>query len=113
VAAKGTPCPAKNEPLEACLANLQAQLSAAATAGLPLGWGTVRDCTAKGARCNWLDRRGIFSQHGNSWEQVVLVLLGFLIMIIALVPGAQFWFGLLSKIGSIRSTGPKPAAGGS
>jgi hypothetical protein len=113
VAAKGTPCPATHETLEACLANLQAQLSAAATAGLPIGWGTVRDCTAEGARCNWLDQRGIFSRHGNSWEQVVLVLLGFLIMIIALVPGAQFWFGLLSKIGSLRSTGPKPATGGS
>jgi hypothetical protein len=40
----------------------------------------------------------------------VLVLLGFLIMIIALVPGAQFWFGLLSKLGTLRATGPKPAA---
>jgi hypothetical protein len=112
VAAQGTPCPAKNESLEACLANLQAQLSAAATAGLPIGWGTVRDCTVPGAKCNWWDQRGIFSRHGNSWEQVVLLLLGFLIMIIALVPGAQFWFGLLSKIGSLRSTGPKPANGG-
>ena len=113
VAAKGTDCPAKHETEEACLANLQAQLSAAATAGLPIGWGTVRDCTVPGAQCNWLDQRGIFSRHGNSWEQVVLVLIGFLIMIIGLVPGAQFWFGLLSKIGSLRTTGPKPAAGGS
>jgi hypothetical protein len=111
VAAKGTACPVQQNQ-EACLANLQAQLSAAATAGLPIGWGTVRDCTVKGAQCNWWDQRGIFSRHGNSWEQVVLVLLGFLIMIIALVPGAQFWFGLLSKIGSLRSTGPKPANGG-
>ena len=112
VAAKGTSCPATGSQ-QACLANLQAQLSAAATAGLPVGWGTVRDCTADGAHCNWLDRRGIFSRHGNSWEQVVLVLIGFLIMIIGLVPGAQFWFGLLSKIGSLRTTGPKPAPGGS
>jgi hypothetical protein len=43
----------------------------------------------------------------------VLVLIGFLIMIIALVPGAQTWFGLLSKLGSLRSAGPKPAAAGS
>ena len=112
VAAKGTSCPATDSQ-QACLANLQAQLSAAATAGLPIGWGTVRDCAADGAHCNWLDRRGIFSRHGSSWEQVVLALLGFLIMIIALVPGAQFWFGLLSRIGSLRTTGPKPAAGGS
>ena len=35
---------------------------------------------------------------------------GFLIMIIALVPGARFWFGLLSKLGALRAAGPKPAA---
>ena len=29
-------------------------------------------------------------------------------MIISLVPGAQFWFGLLTKLGSLRSTGPSP-----
>jgi hypothetical protein len=111
VAAKGT-CPAPKSQLE-CLANLQAQLSAAATAGLPIGWGTVRDCTEPNARCNWLDQRGIFSRHGNSGWQLVLVLAGFLIMIIALVPGARFWFGLLSKLGSLRATGPKPTTAGS
>ena len=63
-------------------------------------------------RCNWLDQRGIFSRHGNSGWQLVLVLIGFLIMIIAIVPGAQFWFGLLSKLGSLRTTGPKPATAG-
>jgi hypothetical protein len=111
VAAKGTACPAKQDQ-EGCLANLEAQLSAAATAGLPIGWGTVRACAVPKAKCNWWEQRGILSQHGNPWGQVALVLLGFLIMIIALVPGAQFWFGLLSKIGSLRSTGPKPANGG-
>jgi hypothetical protein len=110
VAARGTNCPASQNPQE-CLARLQAQLSAAAAAGLPIGWGTVRDCQAPGAQCNWMDQRGLFSRHGGSFWQFVLVLLGFLLMVIAIVPGAQFWFGLLSKIGSIRSTGPKPAAG--
>jgi hypothetical protein len=108
VAAKGADCPA-SQTRQDCLAALQAELSAAATAGLPIGWGTVRDCTA-GARCNWLDQRGIFSRHGNSGWQLVLVLVGFLIMIIALVPGARFWFGLLSKLGTLRAAGPKPAA---
>ena len=112
VAAKVTSCPA-TESQQECLANLQGQLSAAATAGLPIGWGTVRDCTQPGARCNWLDQRGIFSEHGNSGWQLVLVLIGFLTMIIALVPGAQFWFGLLSKIGTLRATGPKPGTAGS
>ena len=109
VAAKGANCPA-SQTRQDCLAALQAELSAAATAGLPIGWGTVRDCTAAGVRCNWLDQRGIFSRHGNSGWQLVLVLVGFLIMIIALVPGARFWFGLLSKLGTLRAAGPKPAA---
>jgi hypothetical protein len=39
----------------------------------------------------------------------VLVLIGFLITIIALTPGARFWYDLLGKLGSLRSTGPKPA----
>ena len=108
VAAKGANCPV-SATRQDCLAALQGELAAAATAGLPIGWGTVRDCTAAGARCNWLDQRGIFSRHGDSGWQLALVLLGFLIMIIALVPGAQFWFGLLSKLGTLRSTGPKPA----
>jgi hypothetical protein len=112
VAAKGGNCPA-GQNRQACLEDLQSQLSAAEAAGLPIGWGTVRDCTVPGARCNWLDQRGIFSRHGNSGWQSVLVLIGFLIMIIALVPGAQTWFGLLSKLGSLRSAGPKPAAAGS
>jgi hypothetical protein len=97
----------------ACLEKLQAQLSAAETAGLPIGWGTVRDCTLPGARCNWLDQRGVFSRHGDSGWQLVLVLIGFLIMVISLLPGAQFWFGLLSKLGTLRSTGPKPSPAGS
>src|SRR5215469_662958 len=111
VAARGTNCPAGQDPQD-CLAKLQAQLSAAAAAGLPVGWGTVRDCLAPGARCNWMDQRGLFSRHGHSFWQFVLVLAGFLIMIIAIVPGAQFWFGLLSRIGTLRAAGPKPAGAG-
>jgi hypothetical protein len=112
VAAKATFC-SHNENPQDCLANLDGQLSAAATAGLPIGWGTVRDCTEPNAGCNFLDQRGILSRHGGSGGQVVLVLIGFGFMIISLVPGAQFWFGLLSKLGSLRDTGPKPATSGS
>ena len=106
VAAKAT-CNGENN--QDCLANLEGQLSAAAAAGLPIGWGTVRDCTEPNAHCNWLDQRGIFSRHGNSGWQLVLLLIGFLIMIISIVPGAQFWFGLLTKLNTLRATGPKPA----
>jgi hypothetical protein len=106
VATKATSCSGQNP--QDCLANLEGQLSAAATAGLPIGWGTVRDCTVQGARCNWWDRRGLFSRHGGSAAQLLLILTGFLAMILSVVPGAQFWFGLLSKLGTLRSSGPKP-----
>jgi hypothetical protein len=106
VAAKATTCSGVSQD---CLADLEGQLSSAAAAGLPVGWGTVRACREPGARCNWMDQRGIFSPYGGSGWQLVLVLAGFIIMIISIVPGAQFWFGLLSKIGALRSTGPKPA----
>ena len=62
-----------------------------------------------GASCNWWQQRGILNPHGNSGWQLVLVIIGFLLTILALTPGAQFWFGLLVKLGAIRSTGPKPA----
>ena len=108
VAAKTTSCQGKTQ--QECLAGLQSQLSAAAQAGLPIGWGRVADCAAPTASCNWLDQRGIFSRHGGSPWQFVLVLVGFLITIIALTPGARFWFDLLGRLGSLRSTGPKPAS---
>src|SRR6266496_1835991 len=121
VAARSTSCPAPagtaaagtaaaGHAQETCLADIQARLSAAAQAGLPIGWGTVRDCVLPDAQCNWLDQRGILSRHGSSGWQLALVLIGFLITITSLVPGARFWFGLLAKLGSMRSTGPKPAA---
>jgi hypothetical protein len=109
VAAKATTCSGANTD---CLTNLEGQLSAAAAAGLPVGWGTVRACREPGAQCNWLDQRGIFSPYGSSGWQLVIVLVGFVIMIMSLVPGAQFWFGLLTKLGTLRDTGPKPAGAG-
>jgi hypothetical protein len=43
---------------------------------------------------------------------VILTLIGFLATIVALAPGAQFWFGLVVKLNSLRSTGPPPATSG-
>jgi hypothetical protein len=105
VAANTTNC-SRDE--QSCLSDLQARLSAASTAGLPIGWGTVRDCVPPDTQCNWLDERGIFSRHGSSAWELLLVLAGFLVSMIAMVPGAQFWFGLLTKVGSFRATGPRP-----
>ena len=109
VAAKATACTAK-EGTQQCLGDLQAQLSAATQAGLPIGWATAAVCAKPKTSCNWLDQRGIFSPSGGSGWETVLVLVGFLITIIALTPGARFWFDLLGKLGSLRSTGPKPAS---
>jgi hypothetical protein len=100
-----------SESQQNCLNSLEGQISAAAAAGLPVGWGTVRDCTEPKAQCGWWDQRGLWSRHGGSGWQLVLVLVGFLIMVFSILPGAQFWFGLLSKLGTLRATGPKPASG--
>jgi hypothetical protein len=108
VAAKSTTCPPGRSEQD-CLAELQSQLSAVGQIGLPIGWGTVPDCAAPEARCNWFDQRGITSRHSNPAWQLVMVILGFLIMIVTLTPGARFWFDLLGTLGTIRSTGPKPA----
>jgi hypothetical protein len=107
VAARTTTC--QNENPQDCLSGLQRQLSSAAQAGLPIGWATVPDCIAPKTPCNWLDQRGIFSRHGGSGWQFVLVLLGFLMTMTALTPGARFWFDILGKLGTLRATGPKPA----
>lgn len=107
VAAQSTACPAGADQLT-CLTSLQAQLSQAAGAGVPIGWETVADCASATSGCNWWDRRGIFDHHGDSGWRVALLIVGFLITITALVPGARFWFDLLGKLGSLRTTGPKP-----
>ena len=105
VAAHNSTCQAGNQQ---CLATLQADLVAATQAGLPIGWPTVSACLVKGASCNWWQQRGILNPKGSSGWQLVLAIIGFLLTILALTPGAQFWFGLLVKLGAIRSTGPKP-----
>ena len=106
-AAKTTSCQNMSE--QECMAELQSQLSVVAQVGLPIGWGTVPDCATAGTTCNWLDQRGIFSRHGGSGLQLVMIILGFLITIVPLAPGARFWFDLLGALGTIRATGPKPA----
>jgi hypothetical protein len=117
LASKGNPCPSTPKPdqqtlqdQQNCLESLESEVSAAAQAGLPLGWTTVPACAVKGADCGWLAQRGITNPQGGSPWQVILVLIGFLITIAALTPGAQFWFGLLVKLNSLRSSGPPPAA---
>jgi hypothetical protein len=109
VATHNRGCPA-NETEANCLSQLETEVSNAAQAGLPLGWGTVPACAEQDVHCGWLAQRGITNPKGGSAWQILLVLLGFLVTIVALTPGAQFWFGLLVKLNSLRSSGPPPAA---
>jgi hypothetical protein len=112
LAAQGNPCPATDQNQQKCLEGLESRVSAAAQAGLPLGWATVPACARPGVQCDWWARRGITNHDGGSAWQVILVLIGFVITIAALTPGAQFWFGLVVKLNSLRSTGPPPATSG-
>jgi len=42
-----------------------------------------------------------------------IMIIGFLATIVALAPGAQFWFGLVVKLNSLRASGPPPASSAS
>jgi len=93
-----------------CLADLRREIDGVREAGLPLGWGTVADCT-EGADCGWLAQHGLANPTGKAGQDVgfiLLVLVGWGLMIVALLPGARFWFDVLARLGSLRSTGPKP-----
>jgi len=81
--------------------------------GLPLGWDEVAQCQAKGSSCSWLQRYGLTSTSRGVVDRVVsslLLVLGWALTAFALTPGARFWFDVLNKLGTLRSTGPKPAS---
>jgi hypothetical protein len=95
----------------ACLADLEAKINQFSSFGLPVGWGDLPPCATR--PCSWLERHGLISISQSSgldnvWA-FLLVLLGWALTVGALTPGARFWFDLLSKLGSLRSTGPKPS----
>lgn len=96
VAAKVASCPGSE--VTECLQQLRRKLSPALQPVLPIGWSTVQDCSGPSADCNFLDQHAVFSPQGGSLVEAVLFLIGFLLTILALLPGARFWFGLLSKL---------------
>ncbi|HEX7269304.1 MAG TPA: hypothetical protein VF256_18035 [Streptosporangiaceae bacterium] len=94
----------------ACLADLQAKIGLLRLGGLPVGWAGVPACAQRS--CSWLDRRGLTNPGKNGIDSVgaiLLALLGWGLMVAALIPGARFWFDLLSRLGTLRSTGPRPS----
>ena len=95
-----------------CLADARKQIGGLRSSGLPIGWAEVAECKAPGAHCGLAARLGLADPSGGASSDarfLLIVLLGWLITALALLPGARFWFNLLSRIGSMRSSGPKPA----
>jgi hypothetical protein len=105
-----------------CLAQVRGQIANLRGTGLPLGWGTVPACagppgpTGPGAvSCDWLERLGFTDPARGTAADLGLatsVLFGFVLTVATLIPGSRFWFDLLSQLGTLRSTGPRPPSPG-
>ena len=101
-----------------CVNEVRSQLATLHGAGLPLGWGTVPACasteTSESGACNFWQRYGLADPVHKSLSAnlsfVLALVLGWGLIIGALLLGGRFWFDLLSKLGSLRSSGPKPTA---
>lgn len=94
-----------------CLTDLREEIQKVRASGLPIGWGRVAACAMPDDSCSWLERRGLTDPDqgtGQDIQTLLLVLAGWILMVLATVPGARFWFDALSRLGSLRSTGPKP-----
>ena len=114
IATQATDCQDQTgDALATCLQDLEQQLQNAHEAGLPLGWGVIERCQDTNACASIPERYGLLAP-GKGWVDwhPLLILLGWLITILAFVPGSRFWFDLLGKAGSLRSTGPKPTTTG-
>ena len=95
----------------ACLKKIEDQIAEAKTLGLPLGWTPISRCVTPDDCSAW-DAYGLADPDHNGAADIfffLTVLLGYALMVVSVVPGARFWFDLLGRLGSLRSTGPKPA----
>jgi hypothetical protein len=102
----------QNKEPATCLNDVRAEIRDVRASGLPIGWGVVEECAAP-TTCNWLQRHGLSAPEagfGQDLQALLLVLVGWALMVVATLPGARFWFDALSRLGSLRSTGPKPAS---
>jgi hypothetical protein len=108
-AAQASNC-SSDEGAAACLQKIEQQVTKAQALGLPLGWTPTSRC-ATTENCSFWDAYGLADPDHNGAADVIFfltVLAGYLLMVLSLVPGARFWFDLLGRLGSLRSTGPKP-----
>jgi hypothetical protein len=95
-----------------CVADLRGEVAKFTGDGLPLGWGTVAACAGSSV-CNWGQAKGLLdptagADFGSDSGFLLGALAGWALMVITLLPGARFWFDALSRLGSLRSSGPKP-----
>jgi hypothetical protein len=110
-AAQASNC-STGEGAASCLQKIEQQVTKARALGLPVGWQRVSQCTTGARECTWAEAYGLGDpdrDHGATDVLFLLTaLLGYVLMVLSLVPGARFWFDLLGRLGSLRSTGPKP-----
>jgi hypothetical protein len=95
-----------------CLRAIRTQIDSMQGAGLPMGWRPVAECVPHD-KCSWMARYGLADPTRSGRFDILfflLVVVGWTAMVLALVPGARFWFDALARLGTLRSTGPKPAA---
>jgi hypothetical protein len=95
-----------------CINDVRTEVAKDRTLGLPLGWQPVARCAAI-SDCSFAESYGVGDPDRNGLSDVVFlltVLAGYVLMTASLIPGARFWFDLLSRLGSLRSSGPKPKA---
>jgi hypothetical protein len=95
-----------------CLDKVRAAVQPLAAAGLPIGWTAVPDC-AGSTHCSWWARYGITtptrSSTGHNLLHVLVALLGYVLMALAVLPGARFWYSALDRLNVFRSSGARPA----
>jgi hypothetical protein len=95
-----------------CLREVRGEIEQLRTVGLPLGWPADPVCETAGGSCSFFERFGLADRAANGLADaryLLVLLVGYTLMVLALVPGARFWFDLLGRLGSLRSSGPKPA----
>lgn len=84
-----------------------AEIAQLDVAGLPMGFTPGCDLFGRDALRCWTGPRTAGA--GIGLADVGLKLLGFGLTGVAVSFGAPFWFDALSRLGSLRTTGPKPA----
>jgi hypothetical protein len=95
-----------------CIDQARSAINKLHAGGLPVGWGKVAACQSRKPACNFWQRYGLTSTSKGIVHPLfatLVLVVGWALTAFALTPGARFWFDILSRLGTLRSTGPKPA----